>query len=81
MTRRLFDPTLVHANRVRSYQLHLAAAGWEASAREDQSVRAQHHPDWHRVEHTVSRFKREIAELRPGVARRVIGHWCDVLLT
>jgi hypothetical protein len=39
--------------------------GWEASACEDQRVmETRHHVDWHRVEFTLIRFKREIAELK-----------------
>jgi hypothetical protein len=66
MTAPLLATTLVRAEHVRSFQVHTARlAGWEASQHEDQRiVHHERHMDWHRVEQTLTRFTREIAELR-----------------
>jgi hypothetical protein len=66
MTRQLLlAMTLVRADHVRSFQIHPAyLAGWDASEHEDQRVvRQQRFTDWHRVERTLTRFRREIAAL------------------
>jgi hypothetical protein len=66
MTAPLFIKTLVREEHVRSFQVHpVPAVGWEVSEREDQRV-LQHrqYSDWHRVERTLSRFTRAVAELR-----------------
>jgi hypothetical protein len=66
MTSTLLDATLVRADRVRSFRIGTAGIfGWEAAEHEDQRVVQLHrHLDWHRVEQTLVRFTREIAELR-----------------
>jgi hypothetical protein len=66
MTTPLLAATLVRADHFRSFHVRPARpSGWEASEHEDQRiVQQQHHTDWHRVEHTLSRFTRAIAELR-----------------
>jgi hypothetical protein len=65
MKRALLTARLVRANRVRSYHIRTASAGWEASTREDERlVQERTHSDWHRVERTLKRFRDEIAELR-----------------
>ena len=62
----LFATTLVRDEHVRSFQVRRARpAGWESSKYEGQRVvQQQRHSDWHRVEQTLTRFTREIAELR-----------------
>ena len=61
----LLTARLVRANRVRSYHIRPTAAGWKASAREDeQLVQERSYSDWHRVERTLEQFRDEIAELR-----------------
>ena len=65
MKRALLTARLVRANRVRSYHIRPTAAGWEASAREDERLLQERaYSDWHRVERTLERFRDEIAELR-----------------
>ena len=65
MKRALLTARLVRANRVRSYHIRPTAAGWEASAREDERlVQERSYSDWHRVERTLERFRDEIAQLR-----------------
>jgi len=66
MTNPLFAKTLVRANHVRSFQIHRALPlGWEVFERDGQRVvQQQRYTDWHRVERTVTRFSREVAELR-----------------
>jgi hypothetical protein len=62
----LLAATLIRADRVRSFHVRPASpAGWEAFEREDQRItHQQRHTDWHRVELTLDRFAREIAELK-----------------
>ena len=62
----LLATTLVRADRVRSFHVCTARpAGWEVAEHDDQRVvQQQRHTDWHRVEHALVRFAREIAELR-----------------
>ena len=62
----LLATTLVREAHSRSFQIRTARpAGWEAAEQEDQRiVKQQHYADWHRVEHALARFAREIAELR-----------------
>jgi len=66
MTMPILATTLVRADHSRSFHIRSArAAGWEAAEQEDQRiVERQHYTDWHRVEQTLVRFAREIAELR-----------------
>lgn len=65
MTALLLTKTLVREGHVRSFEVRAAApAGWEASEHEDHRLmQRQHHTDWHRVEQTLTRFTRAIAEL------------------
>jgi hypothetical protein len=66
MTKPLFASTLVRADRIRKFHIHWAhRAGWEAAVHEDNRlIQCRHCSDWHRVEQTLVRFTREIAELR-----------------
>jgi hypothetical protein len=66
MNRPLLSATLVRADRIRSFQVRpTSPAGWEASEHEDQRiVQRQCHTYWHRVELTLARFAREIADLK-----------------
>jgi hypothetical protein len=65
MKRPLLVTTLAHAERVRSYRIEPTSAGWEVCAREGQRVLEERvHADWHRVEHTLERFRVEIDALR-----------------
>ena len=66
MTTPLFATRLVRADRVRSFHVCTALpAGWEVAEHDDERVvQLQCHTDWHRVEQTLDRFAREIAELR-----------------
>jgi hypothetical protein len=66
MTEPLLHKTLVHADRIRSFQIDAApAVGWEASERiNEQIVQRQRYTEWHRVERTMSRFTRAIEALR-----------------
>ena len=62
----LLTTTLVQGDHVRSFHIRPGhPAGWEASEHQDQRiVQLQHHTDWHRVEQTLARYTRAIAELR-----------------
>ena len=62
----LIAKTLVRADHVRSFHIRpVPGLGWEAAEREDQRVVQQRcYTDWHRVEQTLARFTREIADLR-----------------
>jgi hypothetical protein len=62
----LLSTTLVRAAHVRSFDIRsTGATGWEALQHHDgQVVQQQRYTDWHRVECTLDRFGREIAELR-----------------
>jgi hypothetical protein len=65
MKRPLLVATLARAERVRSYRIEPTSDGWEVCAREGQRVlEARVHADWHRVEHTLERFRVEIDALR-----------------
>jgi hypothetical protein len=65
MKRALLAARLLRANRVRSYHVLQTPGGWEASAREDERVvQERSYSDWHRVEHTLEKFRDEIADLR-----------------
>jgi len=65
MTTPLLATTLVRADHVRSFHVRAALhAGWEATEHEDQRVVLRLYTDWHRVEQTLVRFARDIAELR-----------------
>jgi hypothetical protein len=66
MSATLLAKTLVRADHVRSFHIRpVPGAGWEAAEREDQRVLEQRsYTDWHRVEQTLARFRREIAHLR-----------------
>ena len=66
MPQPVFAKTLVRADHVRSFEVAcLPTSGWEASERADERVirKSQYH-DWHHVERTVTRFMRQISELR-----------------
>jgi len=69
----VFQKTLVRAGEIRSFHVYQrTAAGWETSEQANHRVeQRQTHTDWHRVERDLSRFSREIAELRRQ-------GWCDV---
>jgi hypothetical protein len=62
----LLATTLVLDDHVRSFRIRQThPGGWESSELQDQRVvRQQRHTDWHKVEHTLTRYAREIAELR-----------------
>jgi hypothetical protein len=61
----LLVATLIRADGVRSYEVRRSSEGWESSARENpRIVEARHHTDWHRVEHSLARFKYEITVLQ-----------------
>jgi hypothetical protein len=66
MTTALLATTLVRADHVRSFHVRTARpGGWEAAEHDDHRVvQQQRYTDWHRVEQTLVRFAREIAELR-----------------
>jgi hypothetical protein len=66
MSTPLLATTLVRAAHVRSFHVRSARlAGWEAAEHDDQRVvQQQRYTDWHRVEQTLVRSAREIAELR-----------------
>jgi hypothetical protein len=62
----LFTKTLVRARQVRTFEVAaLPEVGWQASERADDDViDTRRFSDWHRVERTLTRFDREINELR-----------------
>jgi hypothetical protein len=62
----LLAATLVREGHVRSFHIRPGhPAGWEASESDDERiVQLQRHTDWHRVEQTLARYARAIAELR-----------------
>jgi hypothetical protein len=61
----LLVATLLRADDVRSYEVRRTAEGWESSARENQRIlEARHYTEWHRVERSLTRFKREITVLQ-----------------
>ncbi|HEV3060555.1 MAG TPA: hypothetical protein VGY48_20080 [Vicinamibacterales bacterium] len=61
----VFTKTLVRAQEVRSYQVAPTPnAGWEVSERSEQDFVQRQYSDWHRVERALTRFTREISELR-----------------
>ena len=65
MTTPLLATTLVRADHIRSFHVRTARpAGWEAAEHDDQRVVRRLYTDWHRVEQTLVRFARDIAELR-----------------
>ena len=66
MAEPLLEETLVRAGRIRSFHIDAApAVGWEVSERiNERIVQKQRYTEWHRVERTLSRFKRTIAALR-----------------
>ena len=61
----MFDLNLASAGHVRHYTVVLAGeAGWEVRVEEDRAVRSSDtYEDWHRVERSLARVKREISEL------------------
>jgi hypothetical protein len=64
MTTPLLATTLVRADHIRSFHVRTARpAGWETAEHEDQQVVLRLYTDWHRVEQTLVRFARDIAEL------------------
>lgn len=62
----LLATTLVREGHIRSFHVSTGhPAGWQASEHQDQRiVQLRRHTDWHRVEQTLARYTREIAELR-----------------
>ena len=62
----LFTKTLIRARQVRTFEVAaLPNVGWEASERAGVDVIEQRrYSDWHRVERALTRFDREIDELR-----------------
>lgn len=65
MIRSVFEKTLVRAGEIRSFHICMGPTGWEVSKQDNEKVAWQHHhADWHQVERTLSRFTREIDELR-----------------
>ena len=62
----VFAKVLRRAPQVRSFEIASApVSGWEVSERADDAVVHQrHYSDWHRVERVLTRFRREISELR-----------------
>jgi len=61
----MFDLNLASAGHVRHYTVVLAGeAGWEVRVEEDRAVRSSDtYEDWHRVERSLARLKREASEL------------------
>jgi len=61
----MFDLNLASAGHVRHYTVVLAGeAGWEVRVEEDRAVRSSDtYEDWHRVERSLARVKREVSEL------------------
>ena len=62
----LFAKTLTRARQVKSYEIApIPSRGWEVSERIDHDlIQQRRYSDWHRVERAMSRFTREISELR-----------------
>ena len=62
----VFSKTLVRARQVRTFEIAAVPnAGWEARERAGAEVLDQRqYSDWHRVERVLTRFDREINELR-----------------
>jgi hypothetical protein len=61
----LFAKTLVRARQIRSFNVAPSTSvGWEVSERSDEDVVQRRFSDWHRVERALTRFSREISELR-----------------
>jgi hypothetical protein len=71
MSKPVLHVTLTRSQMKRSYLVRATSKGWETSSQEDQRVHARQHTDWHRVERTVARFQREIANLRAQGWREV----------
>ena len=61
----MFDVNVVSAEHVRRYSIVLAgSAGWEARLEEDRSLCWRETcADWHRIERTLARFRREVSDL------------------
>jgi hypothetical protein len=65
MMDRVFAKTLVRAREIKSFEVTPArSVGWEVSVRSDHDVVQRQYSDWHRVERALTRFTREISELR-----------------
>ena len=65
MTQRVLLKTLVHARHVRSLEVEASSDGWQVLERDDERVvQRQQYTDWHRVERRVTRFERDVTELR-----------------
>lgn len=61
----MFVMSLRFADHVREYSVSARqGAGWEVKLEEDRTLKrhARYH-DWHRVERTLVRFRREVADL------------------
>ena len=61
----MFDLNVVSAGRVRHYSVALTgAAGWEVRIEEGRAVEwRETYEDWHRVERSLARVKREVSDL------------------
>jgi hypothetical protein len=61
----MFDVNLASPGCVRHYSIVFAGdAGWEAKFEENSTVRWRAtYEDWHRVERTLARLRREVADL------------------
>lgn len=61
----MFDLNLASAGHVRHYTVVRASeSGWEVRVDEDRAVRwRETYEDWHRVERSLARLKREVSDL------------------
>ena len=61
----MFDVNLVSSTHERHYSVSLTgSSGWEARLEEDRSVSwRETHADWHRMERTLARVRREVSDL------------------
>jgi hypothetical protein len=61
----LLNATLLRGDQVRSFLIRLARPeGWEAAVYDDLRLVQQHlYTDWHRVEHAIGYFARQISML------------------
>jgi hypothetical protein len=61
----MFVMSLRFADHVREYSVSARqGAGWEVKLEEDRTLkRHARYRDWHRVERTLVRFRREVADL------------------
>ncbi|MEQ1911047.1 MAG: hypothetical protein ABMA15_19665 [Vicinamibacterales bacterium] len=61
----MFDLSVASAHHVRHYCVTLAGdSGWEVTIEEDRAVQFRETlEDWHHVERSVARMRREVSEL------------------